>query len=520
MNQPILKKAIIYLRVSTEEQVDNYSLDTQEEICRKEAIRRGYEIIMIFREEGKSAKNIAGRPVLISLLEYCRKNKKLISAVFVYRLDRVSRQTSDYLAIRKKLSENGTIIISATEPTGDSPTEKLVETMLAAFGQLDNDVRSERTKNGLRARFMKGLLSTTPPIGYMMQSGYAIKDPETFGKMKKSWDLMATGTKSLREISKIMSEWGLLNKTSNRKYVLRPQALSKIFRSKFYIGILMSSRYTEEVKGQHTPMISEQQYYKVQSILDGRDNNKEAHSQYRVRDNDTFPLRRLAKCGKCGFTLTGYWSQGRNAKYAYYRCARFCTGKAVKVEILDALLVNLLKKITPSPECLELTLNFIQTHYYRRLSRLHTLRDNADNEIDKLRQLRNQLVEKNLAGTFSDEIFKEQNAYIEDKITKAQIAKHDETFEKYDINRIIDFMKALLVDLGEMYKRSDLGQKKALLGAIFPSGITYTYEGISHQGIRAIYQAIHDGNISDVSSGSPERTRTSNLEVNSFLLYH
>jgi len=31
------KKAVVYLRVSTEEQVDNFSLDTQEEICRREA---------------------------------------------------------------------------------------------------------------------------------------------------------------------------------------------------------------------------------------------------------------------------------------------------------------------------------------------------------------------------------------------------------------------------------------------------------------------------------------------------
>ena len=38
------KGAIIYLRVSTEEQVDNFSLDTHEEICRKEAEKRGYQI--------------------------------------------------------------------------------------------------------------------------------------------------------------------------------------------------------------------------------------------------------------------------------------------------------------------------------------------------------------------------------------------------------------------------------------------------------------------------------------------
>jgi len=46
------KKAVIYLRVSTEEQVDNFSLGTQEEICKKEATRRGFEVVQVFREEG------------------------------------------------------------------------------------------------------------------------------------------------------------------------------------------------------------------------------------------------------------------------------------------------------------------------------------------------------------------------------------------------------------------------------------------------------------------------------------
>ena len=45
------KGAIIYLRVSTEEQVDNFSLETQEKICRQEAERRNMEVIQIFKEE-------------------------------------------------------------------------------------------------------------------------------------------------------------------------------------------------------------------------------------------------------------------------------------------------------------------------------------------------------------------------------------------------------------------------------------------------------------------------------------
>ena len=90
------KNAVIYLRVSSEEQVENFSLGTQEEICRREALRRQFEVVEVFREEGRSAKTITGRPTLIKLLEFCRKNRRTVDAVFVYRVDRLSRQTADY----------------------------------------------------------------------------------------------------------------------------------------------------------------------------------------------------------------------------------------------------------------------------------------------------------------------------------------------------------------------------------------------------------------------------------------
>lgn len=160
-----MKKAIAYLRVSTEEQVDNFSLETQEEICRNEAEKRDLHLVKVFREEGKSAKDISGRPTLLQLLEYCRENKTKIDAVIVYRLDRLSRQTADYLVIRKKLSDYNITLYSATEPTGDSPTEKLVETILAGFAQLDNDIRAERAINGMKARFLAGYTNHKPPLG-------------------------------------------------------------------------------------------------------------------------------------------------------------------------------------------------------------------------------------------------------------------------------------------------------------------------------------------------------------------
>lgn len=483
------KKAIIYLRVSSEEQVDNFSLGTQEDICRKEAEKRGYEIIEIFREEGKSAKNILGRPTLINLLEYCKKNKRRVQAVFVYRLDRISRQTADYLAIRKKLTENDITIISATEPTGNSPTEKLVETILAGFAQLDNDIRSERTKNGLRARFKAGLISGKPPIGYITQGGYAIKDPETWDKVKAAWDLMATGTKSLSEIANIMNEWGVRKFIEGKEYKLRAQTANRIFRLKFYMGVITSRRYPDEAKGQHIPMITEQQFYKVQAILDGRNVNKVALAK-RNSEKPEFPLRRLVRCARCSMGLTAAWSKGRNAKYAYYRCGGKCNNSSIKTEALESAVIKLLKEITPKQECIDLFIAYLYKTFHERLSRLDKIKNEADDNIAKLQDMRRMLVEKNMSGVYSDEIFKEQNAMIEEKMMRAQIVKDDSMIDKYNIEEITTFVKTLLADLGETYKRSNISQIRVLLGSMFPSGLAWNYEGTLNHRISPIYQAI------------------------------
>ena len=511
------KNALIYLRVSSEEQVDNFSLETQEEICRKEAKKRGYEVIETFREEGRSAKNILGRPVLISLLEYVRKHRKEIGALIIYRLDRVSRQTADYLAIRKKLAECGVTIISATEPTGNSPTEKLVETILAGFAQLDNDIRSERARNGLRARYMSGLISGRPPLGYKFKMGLAVKDPDTWDQVKSAWDIMAAGKTSLTQIAKIMDDSGIRIKRKNRKYKIRPQTANRIFRLKFYAGVLTSDTYKQEVKGQHVPMITLEQFYKVQAVLDGR-RVSDMVLVRRTRESEDFPLRRIVKCSICDVGLTGGWSRGRNKRYPYYRCAGGCT-KSIKVSAIESAMKDLLSQITPKPEALELYISRMYKVYHERYSRLKKMKDAADTEIIGLQEMRKQLVEKNLSGIYSDAIFKEQNEIIEEKMIKAQIVKEDSFIEKYNIDKVTDFMRAKLADLGETYKTSSIPQIKVLLGSIFSSGLAWDYNGTLNHEIRPIYRYIQDPNDPAIPYGAGNGTRTRDLLLGRQTLY-
>jgi len=71
------------------------------------------------------------------------------------------------------------------------------------------------------------------------------------------------------------------------------------------MGILTSSRYPEEVRGQHTPMVTTEQFYRVQAILDGRNTNIAVPIARRNKENEKFPLRRIFRCNKCNTVLTG-----------------------------------------------------------------------------------------------------------------------------------------------------------------------------------------------------------------------
>lgn len=488
----IPKTAVVYLRVSSEEQTENYSLDNQLQYCQREAERRGYKITKVFREEGKSAKTISGRPQLLELLEFCRQNKKDIDALIAYKIDRISRETSDYLIIRKQLASYGIDVISASEPTGHSPAEKFVETLLASVAEFDNSVRAERTKAGLRSRFLAGLPIGKVPLGYKRANKQAENDPSAFDLVRQAWGLMESGSYSLKDMAKLMNSWGLRAVHRGKIHELRAQTVQRIFRDKFYMGIMTSSRYPEEITGKHDPMVTEQTYYNVQAILTGRRTfNPNIIRSY---DNEDFPLRRIVKCGNCSSPLTGAWSKYH--QYAYYFCPKRCGKPSIlpvdrgKKHGLEDSLLRLLRKITPTQETTEKFILRLHALYNKKLEVAKKAKKEAQEQLASLGEERITLAEKNMKGIFSDEIYKEMNAKLESKIIAARAAMNDATIEKYDIEGLEAFIRSLLDDLGKAYIHSTLPQKKFLLGSIFPSGLTWHYEREFEPSLASDYELI------------------------------
>jgi len=464
-------KCVIYIRVSSDEQVNNFSLATQEDICRAAAERLGYTVDLVFSERGESAKT-ADRPELLKLLNYCHKNKNEIASVLVYRFDRIARQTTDHLSIRARLAEDAIKLESASEPISDadSPTGKFLETVLASMAQLDNEIRAEKSRNGMKKRFLSGLV-VRPPIGYINKlvdkRKVAVAD-DNFYLIQKAWNILASGTKTLTEMAKIMNDMGIKSKNNGKLFSVSDQMCSRIFRNKFYCGYIASQKYQTELRGTHVPMIDEAMFYRVQGIISGRYTPQVKRNIY----NPLFPLRGMVRCDKCGKNLVAANVHGRSQLYPKYWCPNNCVS-SIPADTLHKDLLKKLKGVQFSEDMINLFTLYMHDKFDLKRNIIIGRQENAEKEILEQKRFMTLLVQGDLEGKYPREVFDQEKKRIEDKLLVLNIVKHDSLANKYDIDATTNFIKALEKDIRMAYRKSSPGQAKILLGSIYNNSLAF-----------------------------------------------
>jgi DNA invertase Pin-like site-specific DNA recombinase len=108
-------RAALYARVSSEEQVEGYSIDAQLRACRDYAKNQGWTVVAEYVDEGRSARaeDTSKRPKFKAMLE-AAKNREF-DILIVHKLDRFSRNLLLTLRCFDELSRTGTTFISLSE---------------------------------------------------------------------------------------------------------------------------------------------------------------------------------------------------------------------------------------------------------------------------------------------------------------------------------------------------------------------------------------------------------------------
>ena len=144
-----MKKAVIYIRVSTTQQVeDGVSLDTQAAKLKQYCELNDLDVVEIISDNGISGKT-TNRPGFQKVMNM--RNNKSVDVIAVYSLSRFARNTIDTLNIVENMNKKAVSLYSFTEKIDTSSAiGRFFLTTLASLAQLEREQLAERTKAALQ----------------------------------------------------------------------------------------------------------------------------------------------------------------------------------------------------------------------------------------------------------------------------------------------------------------------------------------------------------------------------------
>ncbi|EIT3202256.1 recombinase family protein [Listeria monocytogenes] len=332
-------KAAIYIRVSTQEQIENYSIQAQTEkltaLCRS----KDWDVYDIFIDGGYSGSNM-NRPALNEMLSKLHE----IDAVVVYRLDRLSRSQRDTITlIEEYFLKNNVEFVSLSETLDtSSPFGRAMIGILSVFAQLERETIRDRMVMGQIKRVESGLPLTTAKgrtFGYNVVDAKLYINEEEAKHLQLIYDIFEE-EKSITFLQKKLKELGFKVKSYS--------SYNKWLMNDLYIGYVSYSDKVH-VKGIHEPIISEDQFYRVQEIFSRIGKNPNMNKE------SSSLLNNLIVCEKCGL---GYVhrakdtvSRGKKYHYRYYSCKTYkhthelekCGNKIWRADKLEEIIISRVK---------------------------------------------------------------------------------------------------------------------------------------------------------------------------------
>ena len=467
-----MRSGVIYVRVSSSRQVENYSLDVQEDACRAFCREQGWPVARTFREEGESARS-ADRTQLTALMDFCRENRALIAAVVVHSISRWSRDTRDHYRLTGLLNGWGIRLVSATEPMiDDSPEGEMMEAMFAGWARYENRQRTRRTTGGMRKALESGRWVFRAPLGYLSGGRGArggpslIANPATADLVRTCFELFVSECLAEHVVQRRLTERGFM--MPDGQPVSR-QTVSKILRNAAYAGRVALPAWGITVRGDWEPLISGALFDLAQARLAGHGAPK-----VHAREHEDFTLRGFIRCGACDKPLTGAWSKGRGGKrYGHYWCWHCRPAVRVSKPVLEGLFVDLLARLQPQVEQLSQYAAAVREVWGRREGAVRDDRARLNQRIDALRAKRDRIADLLADGTLDAPTYQRQRDRLDQDLALAEDALQNTVTDHLDVERILGFAEGVLTDASRVWERVTAPQRRLLQATLFADGVVY-----------------------------------------------
>jgi site-specific DNA recombinase len=384
----IHKSIATYARVSTSNQEDQKTIETQLSAVKEFAKARGYTIVKEYTDEGWSGDAIV-RPALDQLRVDAKK--KLWESVLIYDPDRLARRYSYQELVTDELREAGIEVLFVTTPTPKDGIERILFGVQGLFAEYERAKIAERFRLGKVRKANEGnIIATEAPYGYTLipkkgtkgdigfeQTHYVVNESEAH-IVKNIFSWVANDGLTLRQVVLRLNELNILPRKSKRG-VWSTSTLSTLLRNKSYIGEAhyggsfavapinpLKKEAYKKTKKSSRKMKPENEWIKIKvpPIINEvlfENTQKQLKSNFELckrKTKNEYLLSHKIYC-VCGERRAGEGSY--KSKHLYYRCigrvksfplASKCTEKGINAKVTDALVWNKVRELMSSPELL------------------------------------------------------------------------------------------------------------------------------------------------------------------------
>ena len=346
--------AVIYARVSSDAQDVNNSIEAQIAECQAFADQNNMIVIRTYIDEAETGR-YDRRPHFQDMIADTVGETCPFRIILVWKFSRFSRAKLDNAFYKDRLKRRGVRILSIKEPVEDSPTGRLMESMIEGFDEYYSDNLSQEVIRGQRKVASRGFHpGNRAPYGYRLKKVQDVNDeafhnifvidPVAAPIVRRIFREAIAG-RSHRDIRHGLDADGIpppepMNKKHAKREKWADSTIFKIIHNKRYPGFIVWGENSKSglppivVKGRHEPIVSEDEF-----DLAGRVAASNAHKVTHARQTSSeYMLSKMLKCRGCGATLIVRPSKNQTA--AYYQSK---TRRQEGVEVCDCPNLNIQK---------------------------------------------------------------------------------------------------------------------------------------------------------------------------------
>lgn len=476
----------IWLRVSTEMQVETDSLEHHEQRARAYAESKGWNVLEVYNLSGVSGKTVMSHPTTLKMLEDIKSQK--ISALIFSKLARLARNTRELLDIADVFREHDAGLISLEESIDTTtPGGRLFFTMLAATTQFEREEIASRVQASVITRANLGKsLGGQAPFGYCWKEKKLVPDEKEAVIRKLMYELFDKHKRKAK-VARLLNDMGYRTRGGAKfsdtsvDRLLRDTTAKGIHRRNFSKtrgkGLQWDLKDPSEwIFNEIEPIISEQLWDRCNNYLD----QQRAKLSKAKSKTPKHLFSGILIC-HCGSKMYPY-----NSKSTY--TCKSCKNK-IPMLVIEEIFKEQLDSFVGSPDEIHKAVDQAREYLLDKKNQIQIMKSEVSNSKTQMDKVYNLYIDDKISA----DGFKEKYSPLEERVKslEASIAEHEKDISESQLSKIS--AEGILNEgknLSESWEKLDRESKRLLVENITEYitisensiNISFTYAPLLKQG--------------------------------------